>query len=108
MHRRFTDCRASRRCRRVTWYAARCSRPWARSLWPQWAHSRCARAGCATSRAGGARTVRVQTDLPGTFFSAPPGFGWLVILYIFVGGVAGGALLLAGLLRLMGTAEDRP
>ena len=50
----------------------------------------------------------MQTDLPGTFFSAPPGFGWLVILYIFVGGIAGGALLLAGLLRLMGTAEDRP
>jgi protein NrfD len=52
--------------------------------------------------------LRVQTDLPGTFFTAPPGFGWLIILYFFIGGIAGGALLLAGLLRLFGTAADRP
>jgi protein NrfD len=50
---------------------------------------------------------RVQTDLPGTFYTAPPGFGWLIILYFFIGGIAGGALLLAGLLRLFGTAADR-
>jgi protein NrfD len=50
----------------------------------------------------------VQTDLPGTFFTAPPGFGWFIILYFFIGGIAGGALLLAGLLRLFGTAADRP
>jgi len=49
----------------------------------------------------------VQTDLPDTFFSAPPGFGWFVILYLFIGGIAGGALLLAGLLRLFGTPADR-
>jgi protein NrfD len=54
------------------------------------------------------RTLRVQTDLPGTFFTAPPGFGWFIILYFFIGGIAGGALLLAGLLRLFGTAADRP
>jgi protein NrfD len=50
----------------------------------------------------------VQTDLPSTFFTAPPGFGWLIILYFFIGGIAGGALLLAGLLRLFGTPADRP
>ena len=50
----------------------------------------------------------MQTDLPGTFFTAPPGFGWFIILYFFIGGIAGGALLLAGLLRLFGTAADRP
>jgi protein NrfD len=51
---------------------------------------------------------RVQTDLPATFFTAPPGFGWLIILYFFIGGIAGGALLLAGLLRFFGAAADRP
>lgn len=50
----------------------------------------------------------MQTDLPGTFFTAPPEFGWLIILYFFIGGIAGGALLLAGLLRLIGTTQDRP
>ena len=50
----------------------------------------------------------MQTDLPGTFFTAPPGFRWFIILYFFIGGIAGGALLLAGLLRLFGTAADRP
>ncbi|HSU92445.1 MAG TPA: NrfD/PsrC family molybdoenzyme membrane anchor subunit [Gemmatimonadaceae bacterium] len=50
----------------------------------------------------------MQTDLPGTFFTAPPGFGWPIITYFFIGGIAAGALLLAGLLRLFGTAADRP
>lgn len=49
----------------------------------------------------------MQTDLPATFFTASPGFGWLIILYFFIGGIAAGALLLAGLLRLYGTAADR-
>jgi protein NrfD len=51
---------------------------------------------------------RVQTDLPGTFFTASPAFGWPIITYFFIGGIAAGALLLAGLLRLFGTAADRP
>lgn len=50
----------------------------------------------------------MQTDLPGTFFTASPAFGWFIILYFFIGGIAGGALLLAGLLRLFGAAADRP
>lgn len=50
----------------------------------------------------------MQTNLPGTFFTEPPHFRWLIILYFFVGGISGGALLLAGLVRLFGRPEDRP
>ena len=50
----------------------------------------------------------MQTNLPSTFFTEPPHFRWLIILYFFVGGIAGGALLLAGLVRLFGRPEDRP
>lgn len=50
----------------------------------------------------------MQTDLPATFFTASPEFGWPIILYFFIGGIAAGALLLAGLLGLFGTASDRP
>ena len=50
----------------------------------------------------------MQANLPSTFFTAPPQFGWFIILYFFIGGIAGGALMLAGLLRLFGRSEDRP
>jgi formate-dependent nitrite reductase membrane component NrfD len=50
----------------------------------------------------------MQTNLPSTFFTAPPGFGWYIILYFYVGGIGGGALMLAGLLRLFGNPDDRP
>jgi formate-dependent nitrite reductase membrane component NrfD len=50
----------------------------------------------------------MQTNLPSTFFTEPPHFRWLIILYFFIGGIAGGALLLAGLVRLFGRPEDRP
>jgi protein NrfD len=50
----------------------------------------------------------MQTGLPDTFFTVPPHFRWMIILYFFVGGISGGALLLAGLVRLFGRAEDRP
>lgn len=43
-----------------------------------------------------------------TFFTAPPHFRWWIILYFFVGGISGGALLVASLLRLVGTPVDRP
>jgi protein NrfD len=42
-----------------------------------------------------------------TFFTEPPHFRWLIILYFFVGGVSGGALLVVSLLRLFGAPEDR-
>ena len=49
----------------------------------------------------------MQGNLPSTFFTEPPHFRWLIILYFFIGGISGGALLLAGLVRLFGRPEDR-
>jgi formate-dependent nitrite reductase membrane component NrfD len=43
-----------------------------------------------------------------TFFSAPPDWGWLIVLYFFFGGLAGGCYFLAVLIDLFGRAEDRP
>lgn len=49
----------------------------------------------------------MQTGLPDTFFTEAPHFRWFIILYFFIGGISGGALLLAGLVRLFGRPEDR-
>lgn len=46
--------------------------------------------------------------MPDTFFTAPPHWGWLIIGYFFVGGIAGGSFFLAALLDLFGTPADRP
>jgi formate-dependent nitrite reductase membrane component NrfD len=43
-----------------------------------------------------------------TFFSAPPDWGWLIVLYFFFGGLAGGCYFIAALLDLFGAPEDRP
>jgi formate-dependent nitrite reductase membrane component NrfD len=43
-----------------------------------------------------------------TFFTASPHWRWLIILYFFVGGVAGGGYFLAALLEWFGRREDRP
>ncbi|MBI1967048.1 MAG: polysulfide reductase NrfD [Gemmatimonadetes bacterium] len=43
-----------------------------------------------------------------TFFTSSPGWTWYIILYFFVGGIAGGAFFLAALLRAFGRPEDRP
>ncbi len=43
-----------------------------------------------------------------TFFSAPPDWGWLIALYFFFGGLAGGCYFLAVLIDLFGHPEDRP
>ena len=43
-----------------------------------------------------------------TFFSAPPEWGWLIGLYFFFGGLAGGSYFLASLIDLFGRSEDRP
>ncbi|MGE5818825.1 MAG: NrfD/PsrC family molybdoenzyme membrane anchor subunit, partial [Deltaproteobacteria bacterium] len=43
-----------------------------------------------------------------TFFSAPPDWGWLIVLYFFFGGLAGGCYFLAPLIDLFGRPEDRP
>ena len=43
-----------------------------------------------------------------TFVTASPEWGWLVILYFFFGGIAGGSYALAALIHLFGAPEDRP
>ncbi|HEV7390206.1 MAG TPA: NrfD/PsrC family molybdoenzyme membrane anchor subunit [Burkholderiales bacterium] len=43
-----------------------------------------------------------------TWFSASPEWGWFVLLYLFLGSLAGGCYFLAALIDLVGRAEDRP
>jgi formate-dependent nitrite reductase membrane component NrfD len=50
----------------------------------------------------------MNTVLSSTFFSAPPDWGWLIVLYFFFGGLAGGCYFLAALIDLFGGPEDRP
>ena len=45
---------------------------------------------------------------PDTFFTRPPHWQWYIILYFFVGGIAGGCFFLAALLQLFGRRSDRP
>jgi formate-dependent nitrite reductase membrane component NrfD len=43
-----------------------------------------------------------------TWFAAPPDWGWLITLYFFIGGLAGGSYFLATLIDVFGRADDRP
>ena len=43
-----------------------------------------------------------------TFFTTPPHWEWLIVLYFFFGGLAGGCYFLAVLIDLLGRTEDRP
>lgn len=43
-----------------------------------------------------------------TFFTQAPEWGWLVILYFFFGGIAGGSYFFAALIDLFGDEADRP
>jgi protein NrfD len=43
-----------------------------------------------------------------TFFTKPPHWEWLVIVYFFVGGIAAGSYVIAALLDLFGDTRDRP
>jgi len=43
-----------------------------------------------------------------TFFTSSPHWTWLIILYVFIGGIAGSAFFLASLLHLFGRPADRP
>lgn len=43
-----------------------------------------------------------------TWFTASPDWGWLIVGYFFVGGLAGGSYFLAALIDLLGRPEDRP
>src|SRR5689334_17521010 len=42
-----------------------------------------------------------------TFFTHSPEWGWLIVFYFFLGGLAGGSAFLAGMLDLFGVAADR-
>src|SRR3989454_1251200 len=55
-------------------------------------------------RAGGGG-IELMSD---TLFSGAPHWAWLIILYFFVGGLAGGAYFLAAVLDWFGKPEDRP
>jgi formate-dependent nitrite reductase membrane component NrfD len=46
--------------------------------------------------------------MPSTFYTASPGWHWLVILYLFVGGLAGGCYFLGVLIDFFGRPSDRP
>jgi protein NrfD len=48
------------------------------------------------------------TPVSDTFFTASPHWGWYIVFYFFLGGIAGGAFFLAALLHLFGRPEDRP
>jgi formate-dependent nitrite reductase membrane component NrfD len=49
-----------------------------------------------------------QTAPPSpTWFSASPDWGWYIVVYFFLGGIAGGAAFLSGLLDLFGNRLDR-
>lgn len=45
---------------------------------------------------------------PDTFFTRPPHWRWLIIVYFFIGGIAGGCFFLAAVLHLFGRPADRP
>ncbi len=46
--------------------------------------------------------------MPDTFFTGPPHWGWYIVAYFFIGGIAGGAFVISSLLTLFGRREDRP
>jgi protein NrfD len=46
--------------------------------------------------------------IPSTFFTDSPHWSWIIVLYFFFGGIAGGSFFLAGLLDLIGRPSDRP
>jgi protein NrfD len=46
--------------------------------------------------------------MPSTFFTEPPHWRWLIVLYFFIGGIAGGCYFLAALIDLFGRPSDRP
>lgn len=52
--------------------------------------------------------LAAQTPPSDTFYTKAPEWGWLIVAYFFLGGIAGGSAFLAGLLDLFGVPDDRP
>jgi protein NrfD len=46
--------------------------------------------------------------MPSNVFTQPPHWHWLIILYFFLGGLAGGSYFIAALMDLFGDVRDRP
>jgi formate-dependent nitrite reductase membrane component NrfD len=46
--------------------------------------------------------------MPSTLFTEAPHWHWLIILYFFIGGIAGGCYFLAALIDLFGRPTERP
>jgi protein NrfD len=46
--------------------------------------------------------------MPSTLFTEPPHWRWLIVLYFFIGGIAGGCYFLATMIELAGRPSDRP
>src|SRR5437870_5741238 len=92
-----------------TWRSVRCGRPWGPWCSGCWGFSvyvyAAMRWGLTRPRA--ARQVRGRA-MPDTFFTAAPHWRWLIVLYFFIGGMAGGSFALAALLDLFGKPQDRP
>ncbi len=43
-----------------------------------------------------------------TWYTQAPDWGWLIVVYFFLGGIAGGAAFLSAMFDLFGAPEDRP
>lgn len=52
--------------------------------------------------------VLAQIEPSDTFYTASSHWGWLIVFYFFLGGIAGGAGFLAAMLDLFGHQRDRP
>lgn len=50
----------------------------------------------------------LQVPPSDTWFTVSPEWGWYIVVYFFLGGIAGGAAFLSGLLDLFGNPLDRP
>jgi protein NrfD len=46
--------------------------------------------------------------MPSTLFTEPPHWHWLIVLYFFIGGLAGGSYVVAAMIHLVGRPTDRP
>jgi len=52
--------------------------------------------------------VLAQAAPSDTFYTTSPHWGWIIVVYFFLGGIAGGAAFLAAMLDLFGARQDRP